>query len=303
MAEPILKLTRGVPRTDREWMDVFKNLTRFFRVRGDELVIGGDIVLPDQSVGTSEIQDLAVTDPKLRASQGCSVIGRSLSSSGSPADIQASSDGMFLRRAGGVLGFDAIVDADIPGTIARDTEVTTAISNHEAAADPHPGYTTAAELAAHSGAADPHTVYPLAAGAETISGAWTFTASLTQVNGRLLINRDSTFNDAGGDDVGLDIHTASDSNKHLWLGYDPTLNAGFIQATEEGTAHRPLYLNPNGGAVVFSSPVQLPSYTVATLPTVGTATLIYVSNETGGAVLAFSDGTNWRRVTDRAIVA
>jgi hypothetical protein len=31
--------------------------------------------------------------------------------------------------------------------------------------------------------------------------------------------------------------------------------------------------------------------------------IIYVSNETGGAVLAFSDGTNWRRVTDRAVVA
>lgn len=30
---------------------------------------------------------------------------------------------------------------------------------------------------------------------------------------------------------------------------------------------------------------------------------IYVSDETGGAVPAFSDGTNWRRVTDRAIVS
>jgi hypothetical protein len=31
--------------------------------------------------------------------------------------------------------------------------------------------------------------------------------------------------------------------------------------------------------------------------------LIYVSDEVGGAVPAFSDGTNWRRVTDRAIVS
>lgn len=31
--------------------------------------------------------------------------------------------------------------------------------------------------------------------------------------------------------------------------------------------------------------------------------IIYVSNEVGGSVLAFSDGTNWRRVTDRAVVA
>lgn len=52
--------------------------------------------------------------------------------------------------------------------------------------------------------------------------------------------------------------------------------------------------------------VRIPSYTVATLPNVPPAqspSLIYVSDETGGAVVAFSDGTNWRRVTDRAIVS
>lgn len=31
--------------------------------------------------------------------------------------------------------------------------------------------------------------------------------------------------------------------------------------------------------------------------------LIHVSDETGGAVVAFSDGTNWRRMTDRSVVA
>lgn len=46
------------------------------------------------------------------------------------------------------------------------------------------------------------------------------------------------------------------------------------------------------------------SYTVATLPSASTAAqIIYVSDEAGGATLAFSDGTNWRRVTDRAIVS
>ena len=52
--------------------------------------------------------------------------------------------------------------------------------------------------------------------------------------------------------------------------------------------------------------VRLMSYTVATLPAVPDATLpglIFVSDETGGAVPAFSDGTNWRRVTDRTIVS
>ena len=35
----------------------------------------------------------------------------------------------------------------------------------------------------------------------------------------------------------------------------------------------------------------------------GRATFIYVSDESGGAQMAFSDGTNWRRFSDRAIVS
>jgi hypothetical protein len=31
--------------------------------------------------------------------------------------------------------------------------------------------------------------------------------------------------------------------------------------------------------------------------------MIYVSDETGGSVMAFSDGSNWRRITDRAVVS
>ena len=52
-------------------------------------------------------------------------------------------------------------------------------------------------------------------------------------------------------------------------------------------------------------PVQLPSHTVAALPSASTYVqgMIYVSDETGGAIPAFSDGTNWRRVTDRAVVS
>ncbi len=48
------------------------------------------------------------------------------------------------------------------------------------------------------------------------------------------------------------------------------------------------------------------SYTVATVPSSGASTnagLIIVSDETGGLTLAYNDGTNWRRVQDRAIVS
>jgi hypothetical protein len=53
-------------------------------------------------------------------------------------------------------------------------------------------------------------------------------------------------------------------------------------------------------------PVRMPSYTVAGVPsaaTAGAGATVYISNESGGAVIAFSDATNWRRVTDRAIIS
>lgn len=55
----------------------------------------------------------------------------------------------------------------------------------------------------------------------------------------------------------------------------------------------------------WPTPLKLVSYTVAGVPPAAdwTASMVYVTNETGGAVPAFSDGTNWRRVTDRAIIS
>ncbi len=55
-----------------------------------------------------------------------------------------------------------------------------------------------------------------------------------------------------------------------------------------------------------AGPIRCGSYTVATVPSAsiaGAGAQIYVSNESGGAVPAFSDGTSWRRVTDRAVVS
>ncbi len=52
-------------------------------------------------------------------------------------------------------------------------------------------------------------------------------------------------------------------------------------------------------------PVRVKSYTVATVPSAaaGAGQIVYVSDESGGAVLSFSDGSAWRRVTDRAVVS
>ena len=71
-----------------------------------------------------------------------------------------------------------------------------------------------------------------------------------------------------------------------------------------GTVIASDWLNDVDADVYGETPKKLPNYLVTTLPSASVAgKLIYVSNESGGAIVAFSDGTNWRRVTDRAIVS
>lgn len=55
----------------------------------------------------------------------------------------------------------------------------------------------------------------------------------------------------------------------------------------------------------MSGPLVLAQYAVADVPdaTAYAGGMIYVTNETGGAVPAFSDGTNWRRVQDRNVIS
>ena len=49
---------------------------------------------------------------------------------------------------------------------------------------------------------------------------------------------------------------------------------------------------------------RMRTYTVDDLPDAsGIKRMIVVSDETGGMVPAFNDETNWRRVTDRAVVS
>jgi hypothetical protein len=73
--------------------------------------------------------------------------------------------------------------------------------------------------------------------------------------------------------------------------------------TEAVTAESDLGTIVTSG-ILYPDQFVLPSYTTTTLPSAGAAgSMIYVTNESGGAVPAFADGTNWRRVTDRAIVS
>ena len=56
----------------------------------------------------------------------------------------------------------------------------------------------------------------------------------------------------------------------------------------------------------FAVAPRLPNFAVAGLPsasTMGAGSMAFCTNETGGAVPVFSDGTDWRRCTDRAVVS
>lgn len=60
----------------------------------------------------------------------------------------------------------------------------------------------------------------------------------------------------------------------------------------------------SAGAFYFTRPIRAASYAKAALPSAAlVGQMIYVTDDVGGAVLAFSDGTNWLRVTDRAVVS
>lgn len=46
------------------------------------------------------------------------------------------------------------------------------------------------------------------------------------------------------------------------------------------------------------------TYTVATLPAPGNGgSMVFVSDAAGGAVMAYDDGTTWRRVHDNSVVS
>jgi len=57
----------------------------------------------------------------------------------------------------------------------------------------------------------------------------------------------------------------------------------------------------------FVGDIKVPTYTVATAPSAssaGAGTLVYVSDgAAGSAILAFSDGTNWKRSDTGATIA
>lgn len=126
------------------------------------------------------------------------------------------------------------------------------------------------------------------------------------INGKNLALADVTYLEIGDgtDPIAIDgtLIDFREASTLIWRMNNGTLypisgqNLGQV-GNEVGTVH--------ADVLSASVAVTYPEYTVATLPAAGSyqASMIMVTDETGGYVPAFSDGTNWRRVTDRAIVS
>ena len=100
-----------------------------------------------------------------------------------------------------------------------------------------------------------------------------------------------------------------------WVGVEQTAaingQAAFFWRMGSFDSPNRMQLDNNGdlgtaGSISAGSHAKVGSYTAAALPSAsaaGPGAIIYVSNEAGGATLAFCDGTDWRRTADRAVVS
>jgi hypothetical protein len=99
---------------------------------------------------------------------------------------------------------------------------------------------------------------------------------------------------------------------NMWPGFQfkwGNANAGSTKDTGLARESAGVLRVTNGGdglANIRALSMRPDSFTAATLPSasaLGAGAMVYCSDEAGGAIPVFSDGTNWRRVSDRAIAS
>ena len=155
-------------------------------------------------------------------------------------------------------------------------------------------------------------------GNESFAGNKTFTGT-TQIN-TLSVNGAYTFptSDGSSDQVlqtdgsgALSFGAVSVTNvakvTSLSFGsltdYD-VITASATVTSDFGTvANTGNTFNDHGFIFRDSGLPQLPSYTVSTLPSTVAGDLALCTDETGGSTVVFFDGTNWRRMADRAVAS
>ena len=126
-------------------------------------------------------------------------------------------------------------------------------------------------------------------------------------------NTEIQFND-GGSFGSTDAFTFDKATNTLETGivrgviFEPILDYGSITETANMTIdYGAVTDSASKGDFEYLSDIYGPTgdtFKVSGLPSAAQpGQMIYVSDETGGATMAFSDGTNWRRITDRAVVS
>lgn len=108
-----------------------------------------------------------------------------------------------------------------------------------------------------------------------------------------------------GFSYGVRFHTAGATNGDLPIVVSSGAGGGSIRAVFTGAGRLGIETSAPLFPIDVAGPIRCGQYTVATVPlaSLGAGQEIYVSNESGGGVKAFSDGTSWRRCTDRAVIS
>lgn len=91
------------------------------------------------------------------------------------------------------------------------------------------------------------------------------------------------------------ITDSSNTNRHLRLGYDSSLEAGWIQASKVGTNYQPLLLNPNGanvgvGTTAPAARLDVSGTVNATAFTVSGTAVVSSQWATAGSTINYSNG-------------
>ena len=114
------------------------------------------------------------------------------------------------------------------------------------------------------------------------------------------------FNDAGafGGDANFTFNSTTDTLTVTNIEVETIQAPATLTGTYTITSPTTITLDPVD-EIINDAPMKLVSKTVTDLSTLvsSVGAMVFCTNESGGAIPAFYDGTNWRRVSDRAIVS
>ena len=187
----------------------------------------------------------------------------------------------------------ALSDADIPATIARDAEVTSAISTHAGEADPHTGYQKESEKAAASGYAslDGTTKVPIA---QLPTGTTGTTVALGNAAAGLITTHEAASDPHTGyvreaDANWVDLTDGGETALHSHAaGAGAPTNADYLVGTANGSLSNEIVVGTSPGGELggtWASPTVDATHAGSTHVSLGTtpSTQAFGDSATGGS--------------------